>query len=128
MTTRSRFLCLLISLGLCFSLACSSDDDNPTNVNIPDPEDPVLASVRGESIILAQGLVDLFPALATGGLGGKDASEPVFDPSCTCWRWYDSDGGGSELPPYWSRYWDFTVTFYQGETPQMCSKAPTASP
>ena len=40
MTTRTRSLCLLISLGLCFSLACSSDDDNPTNVNIPDPEAP----------------------------------------------------------------------------------------
>jgi len=118
MTTRTVPLFLLLSAFFIFFPACSSDDD-PTTPEIPVYDDPVLAALTQECAILSQGMIDVFPNVATGNLGAKDAVDPYWDPSCTCWRWssFEEFYGGPDSS--WYRGWNFAVTFYLGETPQM---------
>lgn len=120
MTTRKTITILLMTSLVFYLPACSDDDDpvNPGGGNGVPVTDPVGQILQDEVPELAQDIVAMVPALATGQMGGKDVTEPWFDETCTCWRWGEYDGEYSETS-YWETSTNFAVTFYAGETPQM---------
>jgi hypothetical protein len=120
MTTR-RIFSILIATSLIFLLPACSDDDDPVDPgggNGGTVTDPVGQVLQEEVPALAKDIVAMVPALATGQLGGKDAEDPYFDETCTCWRWSEYDGEYSDNS-YWESSTSYAVTFYAEEVPQM---------
>lgn len=117
----SRYLLLaLLACLLVLIPACSDDDEgNPTNVPPQTYSDPQLQAMTHEGTLVVQGLIDMFPTWMAGQMGKKDATTPEWDSGCQCWRWSDSESESIDELYNWSRTWNFALTYYQGETPQM---------
>lgn len=113
---------LLALLACLFVLvpACSDDDEgSPTNVPPTTYADPQLQAMTHEGTLVVQGLIDMFPTWMAGQMGKKDATDPTWDPNSQCWRWTDTESEYTDPLYTWSRTWNFALTYYQGETPQM---------
>jgi hypothetical protein len=120
---KTRHIPLLLLLAGLFVLtpACSSDDDDNggTAPIIPAYDDPVLEAMATEGVEVVEGIVEMAPELFSGQMGLKDTTTPVWDPTCTCWRWTVFEGDATNPMDTWSRNWILALTYYQGETPQM---------
>lgn len=121
MKTRSIPLLLLLAGLLVLNPACSSDDDDNGGTNpvvVPTYDDPVLEAMATEGAEMAQGIIEMAPGWMSGQMGKKDTTTPVWDPTCTCWRWTVTEGEYTDPLDTWSRHWNLALTYYQGETPQ----------
>jgi hypothetical protein len=120
MMTRKHLLLSLLSTLLVFNLGCFGSDDAPTGPEIPDFENLAVQDLATEGAILSQAIIDVASDLASGAMGGgKDITDPYWDPSCNCWRWYEGEGDYEDPLVNWERGMSFATTFYNGDTPQM---------
>jgi len=118
MSTR-RYAAMPAALTLIlFMFGCKNDDSGPTVPDVPTGSDPLAETVLQETEVLARSLVGMWPAWIQGQLG-KDTTNPVWDPSCGCWKWVSTEEGFQEPAFSWGRSWTFQLTFLAADTPQM---------
>ncbi len=115
-----KLITLIMACGLLLSSAGCSEDDIADILNLPDPQDDPVAQVMvAEGANMAGDVLNQIDDWAQGNLGEPLKSDPEWDPGCNCWRWTEKDGDTSDPHDWWNRNWNFAVTFFQGETPQM---------
>ncbi len=118
-----RYLsCLFaIILFVCF-WGCSGDDEpgigdpgggNPGGTQFSD--DPALQAQIDKGLEIGNAMMTMMPQWASGNFVGPPDKDAIFNESCTCWAWQQTLGSQFGNPFDYTM-WDFTATFYAGET------------